>query len=146
MSDMIKKSIAEYLAAHRYLSLASVDPDGRPVVHTMGYASDGAIVYCATNRETRKTQNMKRNPNVAFVVSEDYDKWEMIQGVQMQGKATILEDKAEIKRAIEILARKFPAFASLGQNPVYLFFKIEPIEGYFLDYTKAFGHRDRVTY
>ena len=146
MEKALQESIVEYLSAHRYLALASVDPDGRPVVHTMGYASDGAIVYCATNRETRKAQNMKRNPNVAYVVSEDYERWETIQGVQIQGKATILEDKAEIKQAIEILARKFPPFASLGQNPVYLFFKIEPIEGYFLDYTKAFGHRDRVDY
>jgi len=146
MEKALQESIVEYLSAHRYLALASVDPDGRPVVHTMGYASDGAIVYCATNRETRKAQNMKRNPNVAYVVSEDYERWETIQGVQIQGKATILEDQAEIKRAIEILARKFPPFASLGQNPVYLFFKIEPIEGYFLDYTKAFGHRDRVIY
>ena len=146
MDKTIQKSIAGYLAAHRYMALASVDPDGRPVVHTMGYGSDGDTVYCATNRETRKVHNIKRNSNVALAVSEDYDEWGEIQGVQIQGKATFIHDEDEIKRVIAILAKNFPQFASLGPNPNIIFFKIEPVEGFFIDYKKGFGYRESVTY
>ena len=73
MSEEIKQSIAEYLASHRYLALATISADDKPIVHSMGYGSDEAVVYCATFKGTRKVANIEQNPSVAFVVSEDYD-------------------------------------------------------------------------
>ena len=96
MEDEIKKSIVNYLASHRYMALSTIDPEGKPIVHSMGYASDAAVIYCATFRGTRKVQNIIRNSHVAFAVSEDYDDWGKIQGVQIQGKASFLESKEEI--------------------------------------------------
>ena len=146
MENDIKKSVAEYLTSHRYLALATTDPDGRPVVHNMGYANEGATIYLATFKGTRKVGNIERNPNVALAVSEDYDDWGKIQGVQIQGKASFLETKEDIDRAVSCIVRNFPHFANMDPNPDIIFLKIEPVEGFFIDYTKGFAHKDKVMY
>jgi len=146
VEDDIKQSIAAYLSSHRYLALATVDADGKPVVHSMGYASDGATVYCATFKGTRKVQNIERDPDVAFVVAEDYDDWGTIQGVQIQGKASFLEERDERERAVGLITQNFPHFANIGPNPDVVFIKVEPVEGFFIDYTKGFAHKNSVTY
>jgi general stress protein 26 len=112
----------------------------------MGYANDGATIYLATFKGTRKVANIERDPNVAIAVSEDYDDWGKIQGVQIQGKATFLENKEEIDRAVSCIVRNFPHFARMDPNPDIVFLKIEPVEGFFIDYTKGFAHKDKVMY
>jgi uncharacterized protein YhbP (UPF0306 family) len=146
MGEDIKQRIIGYLASHKYLSMATVDADGKPVVHTMGYAPMGATVYCLTPKDTRKLRNIIGNQNVAYVVDEDYDQILHIKGVQMKGKASVLENGDEIQKAVKLIVRKFPEFAAMGPNPRVVIFKIEPEEGYFVDYSKGIGHSDRVRF
>lgn len=136
--------ISEYLKAHPYLNLATVDPDGVPAAHTLGYASDGLTVYFMTDRNSRKAKNISTNPAVAYTVDEDYTQLEKIQGVQMQGSAEPVSDSSEIKKILEILSEKFPQIKELPESPDYVFFKVSPKEVYFIDNTVSFGYRDHV--
>jgi nitroimidazol reductase NimA-like FMN-containing flavoprotein (pyridoxamine 5'-phosphate oxidase superfamily) len=146
MAQEIKQQIADYLAERRYMALATVGADGKPVVHTVGYASEGTTVYCATSKQSRKAQNIQQNPNVAFVVDEDYHDLESIKGIQMQGQAHILADLGEIQRVVGLIMKKFPQFANTGPNPDVVFFQVKPSNGFFIDYSKGFGHRAGVTF
>jgi general stress protein 26 len=146
MGEDIKKDVEDYLSKHRWLRLGTVNSEGRPIVHTMGYVSEGATVYMATDMKTRKAQNIIKNKNVAYTVDEDYEGPMEIQGIQMEGTAILLSDEKEIEKVVDMITAKFPFFSEMPPDPDICFIKVEPTKGYFLDSKKGFGHRDSVTY
>lgn len=146
MSNDVKKKISEYLASHPYLNLATVSPDGTPLAHTVGYASDGPTVYFVTDKKTRKARNIAGCPFVAYTVDEDYASIEMIQGVQIRGRAELVKDNAVIDKILGIMNKKYSYMKDLPKNPDYVFFKINPLEADFIDNTRGFGNRDHVSF
>ena len=145
-NDAVIKKMSEYLKSHNTMTLATVAADGKPLAHTVEYASDGTTVYFVTNRLTRKARNIAANPHVAFTVDEDYLDWSKIQGIQMEAVATMLADKAELEKAAGIYVGKFPIVKTFPPNPDWVFVKLAPSAGFFLDYTKGFTHRDKVEF
>jgi general stress protein 26 len=143
--DTIKK-IEEYLLSHYYVRIATIKPDGNPVVHTVGYASEGATLYIMTDRPSRKAKNMMQNPNVAYAVDENYEDFLLIRGIQMEGKATALTEKADIDKATGMLIKKFKQYSDLPPDRDIVIFRIEPVKGYYLDNSVRFGHRDKITF
>jgi len=102
--------------------------------------------FFTTDKESRKAQNILRSPAVAYSVDENYRNIMDIQGVQMEGRATLLTDPDQLTLAMKMMIEKFPVMKDLPQNPALVFFKIEPTIGYFIDCTVEFGHRDRTLY
>lgn len=146
MTEELKSKIREYLANHYYLNLATISSEGRPMAHTMAYVSECEIVYLATNKNTRKVQNIMQNPKVAFTVDEDDPDWFSMQALQVEGRASIVADEKELREVGEIMAAKFPVIADLPPDPDTIMIKIEPEIVYYLDYSIEFGHRDSVSF
>jgi len=146
MTEDIRQKVLDYLASHRFMRLATVTTESTPMVHTVAYASDGQTLYFMTDRRTRKILNISRNPEVAFSVDEDYADAGMIQGIQMEGRATILSGKADIEKARALMIKKFPHMARTPPELDLVFVRVEPGEGYFLDYTRGFTHRDKIEF
>jgi nitroimidazol reductase NimA-like FMN-containing flavoprotein (pyridoxamine 5'-phosphate oxidase superfamily) len=144
--DTIKAKISDYLVSHPYLRLGTVSEDFTPQVHTVGYVSENCTAYFVTDRKSRKAENILKNPAVAYAVDENYEDIMVIQGVQMEGKATLITMETEAVRLLELMAKKFPGMEDMPPNPELVIFKIEPTRGYFLDNTVAFGHRDLVEF
>lgn len=144
--DSLKKKIATYLDAHPYLRLATVTINCTPQVHTVGYVSEEATVYFATDRNSRKAENIFNNPAVAYAVDENYGDIMAIQGIQMEGRASPVTLETEAIRILGLMARKFPAFEKIPPNPDLVCFKIEPSRAFFLDNSVGFGHREMVEY
>lgn len=142
----VKNHIAEYLSSHNIMTLATVTPEGKPLAHTVEYASEGATVYFLSLSMKRKVVNIKNNPHVAYTVDEDYPDWFAIKGVQMEGLATVLTEKEAIDHAAKIYLAKFPFVANFPPDPNMLFLKVTPAVGSYLDYTKGFAHMDTVTF
>jgi len=138
--------IVKYLEEHRYLSLATVSSDGIPMAATVSYASVGTTIYFSTGRTTNKFRNITKRSNIALTIDEDYEDWGKIQGIQLIGKATLLEDVPGIEAAQKALGSKFPQMAQMPANIDFALFKIEPVKAYFLDNSKGFGHRDKVVF
>lgn len=141
-----KGRIAYYLEQHRYLTLATADENGAPKAATVSYASDGAVIYFSTGITTAKYKNIAKNPSVALAVDEDYGDWGTIQGVQLEGDATVLESEEDLGAAMKLLTCKFPQIANMPASIDMRIIKIEPRVAYFLDNAKGFGHRDKVEY
>jgi nitroimidazol reductase NimA-like FMN-containing flavoprotein (pyridoxamine 5'-phosphate oxidase superfamily) len=144
--DTIKTKIIDYLAAHPYLRLATVTDSCAPQVHTVGYVSEDAIVYFVTDKKSRKAANIFKNPAVGYAVDENYKDMMAIQGVQMEGSASLVTMETEAIRLLGLMAQKFPGIENMAPNPDLVFFKIEPSIGFFLDNTVGFGHRDMVEF
>ena len=144
MAEELKDKIREYLSNHYYLNLAIVSPQGRPMAHTMAYVSEGIVVYIATNKNTRKVQNIMQNPYVAYTVDEDDPDWFNIEALQIEGKASIITDENELREVGEILVAKFPVAADMPPDPESIMIKIEPEVIYYLDYSVKLGYREQV--
>ncbi|SFM27463.1 pyridoxamine 5'-phosphate oxidase family protein [Methanolobus profundi] len=146
MSEEIEQKIIECLKDHDWLNLGTVDKDGKPMVHTVAYASDGAVVYFSTAKTTRKVTNIENNPFVAYTVDDDKVNVMEITGVQMEGKASIVTDEEETGKVFDIMLEKFPFVKDIPAEVEHVLFKVEPVKAYYLDYTKGFAHRDMVSY
>ncbi|MCD4703331.1 MAG: pyridoxamine 5'-phosphate oxidase family protein [Methanosarcinaceae archaeon] len=146
MSNETKNKIEHYLKEHNWLNLGTVDSEGKPMVHTMAYVSDGAVVYFGTSKQTHKVDDIVNNPNVAYTVDEDDVDVMTITGIQMQGKATQVTEQAEIEKFGMMMYEKYPFVKDMPETPDSIVFRVDPVEGYYLDYSKGFTHRDLVTY
>ena len=146
MSESVKRKIADYLASHRYLALATVSPGGVPFVHTMGYVSDGSTVYCSTFRDRQKVRNISTNHSVAYVVNDHSDDFGSIRGVQMRGTATIVGDREEAGRVLALMMERFPPFAALYEQEDIVLIKVEAVEGLFIDFSREIDFGEGVTY
>ena len=144
--DTIKAKIIDYLTKHPYLRLATVTANSTPQVHTVGYVSEDAIVYFLTDRKSRKAENILKKPAVAYAVDENYEDVMAIQGVQMEGKCSLVTMETEVIRILGLMAQKFPGIENIPPNPDLVCFKIDPTRGFFLDNTVNFGNRDMVEF
>ncbi len=144
--EEIIKSISEYLLVHNEMRLATISDDGKPVAHTVEFVADGTVIYFSTNKKSRKAVNISENSSVAYTVDKSYKDWMKIKGIQMEASAEILSDKAEIEKVFSLFIKKFPFLADFPANPDSILIKVEPIKGYFLDYTKGFAHKDEVVF
>ena len=142
--DAVKTNISAYLASHVYMRLGTVTPHSKPQVHTVGYVSEGCTVYFVTDRKSRKAENIFRNSAVADTVDENYENIMGIKGVQMEGHAFLVTMEKEAMKLLELMAQKYADMEKMDPYPDLVIVKIEPTRGYFLDNTRAFGHRDMV--
>ena len=140
----IKEKISEYFKKHPYMRLGTLSPEGAPVVHTVGFVSDGTTVYFITDKNSRKAKNILRSPAVAYTVDICYTDLSSIQGVQMAGRAEMVTDPEEAQKAMAMMAEKFPYMKDIPVTPDFAVFKVTPTEGFFIDNTVAFGHKDKV--
>jgi nitroimidazol reductase NimA-like FMN-containing flavoprotein (pyridoxamine 5'-phosphate oxidase superfamily) len=145
MSDT-KADISGFLKSMDYLNLATVSREWRPLVHTVAYASDGAAAYFSTDRRSRKMEHISENPYVAYTVDSEGRDWAHMKGVQMQARASIVADPVEQKKARDLMISKFPMIVKMPPDKNAVIVKLEPVECDYLDYSKGFGHSDRIKY
>lgn len=144
--DTVIAKITRYLASHLYLRLGTVTADCTPQVHTVGYVSEGCTAYFVTDRKSRKAENIQKNPAVSYSVDENYNDFMAIQGVQMEGRASLVTLETEAMKILDLMAQKFRDMENIPANPDLVIFRIKPSRAYFLDNTVSFGHRDMVEF
>ena len=81
---------------------------------------------------------------MAYTVDENYENIMGIKGVQMEGHAFLVTMETEAMKLLELMAQKYADMEEMEPYPDLVIVKIEPTRGYFLDNTRAFGHRDMV--
>lgn len=92
---MSAEEIDEHLAGPHKLQLATLNPDGFPHVVTMYYdVFDGRVGFW-TYRRAQKTVNLRRDPRLTCLV-ETGDDYMTLRGVQIQGRAELIEDEASV--------------------------------------------------
>jgi len=140
--------IEAYLQAHGLLTLATVNEKCMPIAHSVEYIHEGNTVYFISNHATRKIANIKNNANVSYTVDEDYKDWSVIQGIQMIGKASIVDDPKEVGRLMKIYAQKFPQVMSFPSEFVEAMrvVRIEPFQARYIDNTQGMGYAEELEY
>jgi len=140
MAEDLEKQIRDYLEAHNIATLA-VSEGNTPGAHTVYYVSQGLRLYFESNPYSDKIRILKSNPRVSLTVDEDYRDWRAIKGIQLFGRAKLVEARKAPELEQEF-HRKFPHLNDIGGIPEnHVFVEITPEKIYFLDFTKELGHK-----
>jgi PPOX class probable F420-dependent enzyme len=101
--------------------LATADAKGIPHVVPICYAFDGRCIYSPLDlkpkrvapQRLKRVRNIVANPSVALVIDDYSEDWSALGYVLIQGRAEILEDGNERRRAESLLREKYPQYREL---------------------------------
>ena len=150
MPVILPQPVADYLAAHHVMTLATHGAEG-PWAAAVFYASDGCSLIFLSSPKTRHCQNLALDARCAATIQEDYSDWAEIKGIQLEGRVSELTGEEE-RRAQTLYGEKFPIASPLGNVPPAIvkalakvrWFRLVPERFYFIDNSKGFGHRDEI--
>ncbi len=125
-----------------------------PWAATVFYASDGLRLYFFSAPESRHCQNLSANGRVAVTVQEDYQDWRKIKGIQLEGRAELVDGVVEKAKAMTIYALKYPEVIKLFTDPTsgvfhkaflkVKFYCVVPDKLLFIDNAQGFGRRQEL--
>lgn len=138
MTEYTKESILQFLREHFIMEIATC-LDNKPAASVMLYAlNDDFSLYFATHKDSYKSQNLQKNPQISLCI------WEHLKAlVQMDGKVEVVENEQEKSVAMDKLAdaatkdKEFwpPLFRIKGDE--YIIFKMSPQWGRLLDLSRS---------
>ena len=111
--DIIKMSEAEvdaFLHERRPMSLCTINHDGSIHAVAMWYGFlEGAIAF-ETKAKSQKVQNLRRDPRMTVLV-EDGDYYEELRGVELVGRAEIVDDPDKMfELGVDLFSRYYGAY------------------------------------
>jgi uncharacterized protein len=150
MADLLKQQILEYLHSHNTMTLATCSGDV-PWAATVFYAGNEFALYFFSSPDSRHSQNLAVNQRVAVTIQEDYKDWRAIKGIQLEGRAVLVDGVLEKAKAMAIYARKYADVIKLFTDPAsgvfykaflkVKFYRVEPERLFFIDNQQGFGKR-----
>jgi len=144
MAPHDKETILRLLAQHRIMTVATVRPDGWPQATTVGYASEGLVLYFLCGRQSQKAVNIAADNRISLVIDHDTSDPMGIEGLSMAGRAYAVTGPAEMAKVLELMGSKFRKYLTLSQpdpSSIRLFMVVPEVVS-ILDYRKGFGHSD----
>lgn len=99
----LEDRIQQLLGSTNMCVLATVGRNGQPIASPIEYYADGLDIYMLPDPGTPKLKAMQRDPRVSVAVHGAYHGWHSARGVQIFGRATIIEPHAPgWKRGMEV--------------------------------------------
>ena len=121
------------LAGARVARLATVTPEGAPVLVPVTFAVAGETIYHAVDHKPKTTRRLARLANIAgeprvSLLADEYDEdWSRLWWVRADGRARVLEDAPE---AIDRLVEKYPQYAEHRPEGPVMALDVERISGW----------------
>jgi uncharacterized protein YhbP (UPF0306 family) len=126
---MTKAELVAFIGKQRHGVQASVAAAGQPQAAVVGIAvTDAAELIFDTLSSTRKCANLRRDPRIAFVITDDE------RTVQYEGLADE-PTGAELDRCKAIYFRKFPDGPTRLAWPGITYFRVRPTWIRFSDFS-----------
>jgi PPOX class probable F420-dependent enzyme len=99
----------------RVARFATIGEDAGPHVVPISPVLEGDTVLFATDEESVKVRNIRRNPHVALVFDDYLEDWgSRLRAVMVRGTARVLDHGPEWDRIRGLLYRKFAQYESVA--------------------------------
>ncbi len=102
MSATLPEPAKAWLTAKEFVTLATVEPDGRPQLSVVWLTADGDDVLMSTLKGRRKHRNLERDPRATVLL---YPKDNPYSYLEVRGSVTMIEDGA--RELIDELHEKY---------------------------------------
>ena len=134
--------LADFLAAHDTLTLATTGPDG-PAAAALFYAPlrEGLLLLFVSDPTSRHARHLAADPRCAATVHADGQAWRGIRGAQLRGSAAPAprRDWPRYLARFPMAATVPELAAALGRTRLY---RLEVAWARLIDNRQGFGHRD----
>jgi len=147
MDVKLPPQVADYLAGHNVVTLATQGPEG-PWAAAVFYASEGSSLVFLSSPGSRHCRNLALDARCAATIQEDYSDWSSIKGIQLEGRVRELQGE-ERERAQRLYAAKFPVAVPADAPPAVRealarvhWYRLQAERLYFIDNSKGFGRRE----
>ncbi|GJM40417.1 MAG: hypothetical protein DHS20C20_06990 [Ardenticatenaceae bacterium] len=142
-----RKLALDYLATHQVATLATNGPEGLWAAAVF-YVNDGFDLIFLSAGHTRHARNVTAVPHVAATIQEDYQDWQQIKGIQLEGQVSLLTNVSR-ETSIARYLQKYPFLAKADAIMKDALAKVnwyclQPERLYFIDNSLGLGHRDEV--
>lgn len=150
MPPTLPRAVADYLARHHVMTLATCGAEG-PWAAAVFYVHDGATLFFLSSPSSRHCRNLAQDARCAATIQPDCGDWAQIKGVQLEGRVSPLRGDAAL-RARQHYGDKFPLIAKLASAPAAIveafakvhWYALQAERMHFIDNSQGFGHRDRI--
>jgi PPOX class probable F420-dependent enzyme len=105
-SAPLTERVRTFLAATRFATIATIDPDGGPRQAVIWYRLDGDEIVINSKVGRRWPSNLERDPRISVAVHDQSDGY---RWVGLTGKVTIVEDQPTAQADIAEMARRYHA-------------------------------------
>jgi PPOX class probable F420-dependent enzyme len=102
----LSDAVRQFLAATRFVTIATNDPDGMPRQAVLWYRLDGDEIVLNSAIGRRWPANLQRDPRVSLAVSDGADGY---RWVGLTGEARVVTDQATAQADIAEMARRYHA-------------------------------------
>lgn len=153
MSRDTREAVRRMLAAHHTLTLATAGDDG-PWAAAVFFACDDALnLYFVSDPGTRHGRDIARDARAAAAIHPDCSGWAEVRGLQIEGRAEVLEG-AEREPGLALYLARFPEIARLLAAPggsaesviaerfrSATLYRLRPDRIRLIDNSRGFGHK-----
>lgn len=138
------QQVAAFLAVCRTASLATADDAGGLYNANVQFVSDPAWrLYWVSAESAQHSRNIAANAKAAITIYAHQDSPELIHGLQLRGKAEVL-DGGEVDQAFELYAAKYPFVTGPPYDQamkMQLFYRFTPTWLRWIDNREGFGRK-----
>lgn len=126
---MTRAALLDFLRKHRIGVLATVAPNGEPESAVVGIAVDDDLsVIFDTIDTSRKCQNLRRFPKIAFVIGWDAEITVQLEGVADEPK------NAELESVKDVYFRVYPDGRGHQNWAGITYFRVRPVWARYSDF------------
>lgn len=123
---LTNQEVENYLKNTARILLASVTQDNTADLRILGaIATDGFKTYFSTASNARKVAQIEKNPSVAIYFETPGQEFPNYINATVYGKASKVEDAAELEKAKGLIKEKLPKFEFTKDKSIYV---VEPVE------------------
>lgn len=116
MTDALRAAIREMLASVTTMSLSTCR-DGRPWAATVFFASDPEFgLYFVSDSRTRHAEDIAAGSAVAATITPECTHWHDVRGLQLEGRAEVLDGIARLA-GLKCFLGRFPDVRALFERP-----------------------------
>jgi len=120
---MTPEEVDAFLHERHTMSVATLQPDGRPHVVAMWYGFLGGAPAFETYRKSQKVVNLGRDPRMTCLV-EDGDSYEKLRGVELIARGTIIDESEALRTIARSLFERYQTGFGPDQGEEYINFMV----------------------
>ncbi|MDW7673025.1 MAG: pyridoxamine 5'-phosphate oxidase family protein [Bacillota bacterium] len=107
MAKELKQIIISMLAKHNTATIATLNTAGKPEAAAVFYVNNCLDLFFLSNPNSRHAGNISGGVDCAITIQKDYNNWQDIKGLQLEGTVVPVDDNVKKALALKAYLKKY---------------------------------------